>query len=187
MGGLEHICTELQHIVEAIHAVTSIDITVVDDRLVRVAGTGPLAGEIGRSAPRNSAFHKCLQSGQTYFIRNPRCDEVCLGCAGRENCRELAELCLPIKSEGKTIGVLGMCAFDAEAEQHFTHNHEDFLRFESQLSTLISAVLGERRYGTLAEYRSSELSALINSVNEGILVLSADGTILTVNRYLTER
>lgn len=42
---LNSIKTELQHMIEAIHAITNIDITVVDENLQRIAATSFLKRE----------------------------------------------------------------------------------------------------------------------------------------------
>ena len=62
MSLLNSISLELQHVIEAMHSVTDVDITIVDHDLKRVVGTGLHSEAIGRMAPKNSAFHKCLET-----------------------------------------------------------------------------------------------------------------------------
>ncbi|MEG2174434.1 MAG: sigma 54-interacting transcriptional regulator [Oscillospiraceae bacterium] len=187
MSVLKCIQTELEHMVEAMCAVTNVDITVVDDRLQRLAGTGPLRANIGGLAPANSAFSRCLETGQQYFIHHPTEDTVCMLCKGRSTCHELAELCIPIKLGDETIGVLGMCAFEDMARRNFIDNFEGFARFESQLSQLISSMLGERHNGVLAAYRALEMSTLLDLLEDGVAILSQEQGLLTVNRSMTQR
>lgn len=186
MGLLTSIKQELIHIVDTIHAVIKIDITIVDENLTRLVGTGPFAADIGKRAPRNSAFYKSLTEGKQIFIEEPAKSAICMLCEKTENCRELAELCIPIKYNNKTIGVLGMCAFDEEAKHSFTTNRESLISFEHQLSNIISTILKEKNYGIMMEYRSSELTTLINSLNEGIIILNNAHKVLTINRYIAK-
>ena len=184
MSVLNSIKGELQHIVEAIHAITNVDLTVVDENLRRLVATERVKKQFGKIAPRNSVFEKCIVSGHQYFIENPRENSACIDCAGRLTCKELAELCIPIKLNNKTIGVLGMCAFNQSARETLLDNKSSYLAFESQLSNIISTMIKEKKYSTLLEHRSSELITLLNSVNEGIMFLDNDLEIITTNEYI---
>lgn len=187
MGILNSIKGELQHIVEAIHAITNVDLTVVDENLRRLVATARVKKHFGQIAPRNSVFEKCIASGHQYFIEDPRENSACIDCAGRLDCKELAELCIPIKLNNKTIGVLGMCAFNQSARESLLKNKSSYLAFESQLSNIISTMLKEKKYSTLLEHRSSELITLLNSVNEGIMFLDNDLKIITTNVYINQK
>lgn len=187
MGALDSIKGELQHIIEAMHAVTNIDITIVDENLRRVVATSFLSEDVGKTAPRNSVFHQCLTTGSQYFIENPTVNPICIDCANRGGCKELTEMCIPIKFNGKIIGVLGMCAFDEMAQRNLINNRESYIAFESQLSSIISTMLNEKNFGSMLEYRSSELMTLINSINEGIIILDNNKDILTTNKYINEK
>lgn len=184
---LNSIKTELQHMIEAIHAITNIDITVVDENLQRIAATSFLKEGIGEKAPSNSVFQQCLATGNQYFIENPTNNPACFGCARRENCMELAQLCIPIRFNERIIGVLGMCAFNHTARRNLIGNRDSYIAFESQLGSIISTMLGEKEFGTQLEYRSYELMTLINSLSEGIMILDINKNIITTNRYINEK
>ncbi|KAF5031055.1 Anaerobic nitric oxide reductase transcription regulator NorR [anaerobic digester metagenome] len=187
MSILKSIQPELQHIVDAMCAVANVDITIVDHNLCRMAGTGPLALEHGSPVPENSAFSHCLATGEQYYISDPGENPVCRKCSKYGRCGELAELCIPIKLGGKTIGVLGMCAFSEHARENFVRNFRHYIQFENQLSLIISSMLNEHRYGMLAEHQSSELDTLINAIDRGIVILSENGSPVTINRYLMDK
>lgn len=187
MSILKSIQPELQHIVDAMCAVANVDITIVDHTLCRMAGTGPLSLENNSPVPENSAFSHCLATGEQYYISDPDGDVVCRGCSKYGRCGELAELCIPIKLGGKMLGVLGMCAFSEHARDNFVRNFHHYIQFENQLSLIISSMLNEHRYGMLAEHQSSELDTLINALDRGIVILSENGTPVTINRYLIEK
>ena len=186
MSLLNSISLELQHVIEAMHSVTDVDITIVDHDLKRVVGTGLHSEAIGRMAPKNSAFHKCLETGDQYFIKNPRDEEICLACENYENCNELVEVCLPINYNNEIIGVLGLCAFNEKARSNLLANIDGYKRFEGQLTGIIETMLKEKAYGQKLEYMSNEMSTLINSINEGILILDIDYRIVSKNLFLKE-
>jgi transcriptional regulator with PAS, ATPase and Fis domain len=186
MSRLKSIKNELLHIIEAIHAVTNVDIIIVDEHLERVISTVSNK-EVGNKAPDDSAFHKCIRTGEQYFIENPRENQVCSQCSNSTMCKELIEFCIPIRYDKKIIGVLGMCAYDEIAKQNLLLNKDSYMNFESQLSELISTILNEKNIIKMLEYRSSEMLTLINSINEGIIILNNNEEIISTNRYINDR
>ncbi len=186
MSLLNNISLQLQHVIEAMYSVTDVDITIVDHNLKRVVGTGLHSEAIGRMAPKNSAFHKCLETGDQYFIKNPRHEDICLDCENHANCNELVEVCLPINYNNQIIGVLGLCAFNEKAKNNLLSNIEGYKRFEDQLTQIIETMLKEKEYSLKLEYMSHEMSTLINSINEGILILNLDYKVLSKNLFLEE-
>lgn len=187
MSRLKGISTELLHIIEALHAVTNVDIIIVDENLERVVSTVRSDAETSNSAPVDSAFHKCIKTGEQYFIENPRENQICFQCSNTKVCKELIEFCIPIRYDNKIIGVLGMCAYDDKAKQNLLLNKESYMNFESQLSELISTIISEKNNMKMLEYRSSEMLTLINSLNDGIIVLNNNKEIVSTNRYIIER
>lgn len=187
MSILMNIKHELLHIIEAMHAVTNVDIIIVDENLKRIVSTVDQEYSIGTKAPHNSAFHKCIMTGDQYFLENPKENPICFECENIENCRELVELCIPIKFNDKIIGVIGMCAYDEKAKQNLLMNRESFMNFESQLGTIISTILREKTIMKALEYSSSEMMTLLNSLNEGIIIINNNYDIVTVNNYANEK
>jgi len=186
MSVLMSIKTELLHIVEALHAVTNVDILIVDDNLDRIVSTVQKE-YVGNKAPVYSVFHKCIMTGEQFFIENPKKDPICIKCENSGSCKELIEFCIPIKLNDEIIGVLGMCAYDDIAKQNLLVNKESYMNFESQLSDIISTILSEKNITKKLEYRSSELVTLINSLNEGIIIINNNKDIITTNNYVNEK
>lgn len=187
MSTLKSIYTELLHIIEALHAVTNVDIIVVDENLERVISTSHSDIEKSSRAPVDSAFHKCIRTGEQYFIENPRENEVCVNCSSAESCREFIEFCIPIRYDDRIIGVIGMCAYDEKAKQNLLLNKESYMNFESQLSELISTIISEKNIMKMLEYRSSEMLTLINSLNDGIIVINKNKEIVSINKYIKDK
>jgi len=187
MSRLKSISSELLHIIDALQAVTNVDITIVDEHLDRVVTTAKSDIESSRKVPVNSAFHKCILDGEQYFIENPKENLMCLNCTDAADCKELIEFCIPIKYNDEIIGVLGMCAYDELARHNLLLNKESYMNFESRLSDLISTILSERNTVKMLEYRSSELLTLINSLNDGIIVINNNKDIITTNKYINEK
>ena len=184
MNVLGLIVPELKYLANTLSAVLNLDVTIVDVDLKRLVGTGHLKDKVGDHSPDRSAFWKCIQSGQHLFVDDPRVSAACQDCAARDTCTEEVEFCIPIRYNGKIVGVLGMCAFSQTMKDEIIRNKDHMLAFEEQLSKLISSILREREFESILEYHSSELMTLVNSLDEGVLILSKDEEILTANRQM---
>ena len=111
MNSLEYIKDEIQNIAEAILSVLNIDVTIVDESLIRIAGTGRYLNKIGERIDGYSAFKKSLQEQISIVIDDPHISEVCIVCDNNQFCKEYAEVCCPIILDGHSYGVIGLIAF----------------------------------------------------------------------------
>ena len=83
MTALMKIQSFIQAYVQAIASILEADVTVVDNELMRVAGTGIYADEIGKKVTHGNFFNHILQSGENGIITNALMDENCLVCEKR--------------------------------------------------------------------------------------------------------
>ena len=100
MTALMKIQSFIQAYVKAIASILDVDVTIVDNELVRVAGTGIYADEIGETVTHANFFHHILVSGESGSIMDSMADLNCKGCEKRTTCRELANVAYPIFKEG---------------------------------------------------------------------------------------
>ena len=63
---------DVQQVAEAIASVLTVEVTIADERLRRIAGTGRYAGKIGDRLVKDSAFAAVLREGRGFIIANPR-------------------------------------------------------------------------------------------------------------------
>ena len=134
MTTLKHIKDEIQKIAEAIESVLEIDVTIVDENLVRVAGTGIYLDKIGKKVKGYSAFKKSIIEQSTILIADPSCNEICKECYYRLDCREFSEMCCPIVCDGKSYGVIGLIAFDEKQADRINKEHENLINFLGKMS-----------------------------------------------------
>lgn len=184
---INQIQDELQAIAETIKAVIGIDITIMNKNLLRIAGTGKLKEKVGYAGPKNSVFQKCVLTGKPYFIKNPKVCKECVICEGREKCDEKAEVCLPIIIDGKVEGAMAMIVFDESQKENFLQKIDSYKDFEKRLSELISSHISEKNFNNKLEYKSKELLTVIDSVNEGIIIIDNKNKILNLNKYIREK
>ena len=184
MGVLDLLKPELEYLSNTLASVLGLEITIVDSELNRLIGTGRMAEGIGKKAPDGSAFYQCLESGEHLFVENPRQSYACRKCEHIGDCEELVEFCIPIHYNKAIVGVLGMCAFEKDAREEIIRNKNNMLAFETQLSRLITMMLREREFESIVEYHSSELISLLNSLDQGAMILNDKMEILALNSHM---
>lgn len=178
---------ELQGIAETIKAIVGIDVTIMDRNLLRIAATGRLKDKIGAYGPKNSVFEKCVKTGEPYLIENPKTCNECTICDVRGTCDEKAEVCFPIIIDDKVEGVIGMIIFDEIQRDTFLEKKDSYTDFDKRMSEFISSRIREKSINNKLEYKSKELLTVIDSVNEGIIIIDDANKILSINKYIKEK
>ncbi|HWI53319.1 MAG TPA: sigma 54-interacting transcriptional regulator [Symbiobacteriaceae bacterium] len=168
---------ETQQIVEAVASVLRLDVTLVDDRLVRTAGTGSYRQRVGEQVHPDSAFGQALRSGTPVQVAAPRVDPACLGCAVRDGCEESAHVATPILDSGRPIGVMGLIAFSGEQRERLLHGLDRYVAFLAHMSELLAGKLKQERTAGL-------LLATAHSVAEGLVAVDESGAITFLNDSL---
>ena len=174
---LKYIKDEIQKIAEAIEAVLNIDVTIVDENLVRVAGTGIYVQKIGKKVEGYSAFKKSILEQSTITITDPSCDEICKECSSRLDCKEFAEMCCPILCDGKSYGVIGLIAFDKRQADKINNNYENLINFLGKMADLISNKLKAQIKAYELELEKKKLETLLNSMDKAIVSIDTYGNI----------
>lgn len=172
----------IQQIAAAVAAAMSVDLTVADSALVRVAGTGPFADCLRATVPRGSVFQKALASGETVLVDNPRDIEACVSCEGRADCRETFQICTPIKLGGLCIGVLAIVAFTTEQRDRLMERQRSYVSFLERMAELIASKAAETALMRSIEARTSELEAVIDSIQQGVICVDQNCRVRQINR-----
>ena len=104
----------VQQVATAITAALELETEIVNEDLMIIGGTGRYREKIGayeESGDTDSHFvyAECLKSGQEYINFTPENDPFYDAKEG-----ELAEICYPIKVDGRVLGLIGLIAFTEE-------------------------------------------------------------------------
>ncbi|MDB8789225.1 sigma 54-interacting transcriptional regulator [Romboutsia sp. 1001216sp1] len=177
MANLKYIREDIQNIAEAIVAVLGIDVTIVDDDLTRVAGTGIYLEKIGEKISGYSAFNKCLIEQIEIIIDDPSCNDICNECSNSGACKEFAEVCCPIISEGVTYGVIGLIAFTEEQAKVIKNNNNVLMNFLGKMADLISNKIKAQVKAYELELEKKKLETLVNGIDKAIVSIDVDGNI----------
>jgi PAS domain S-box-containing protein len=181
MSKLYQIREAVQHVAEAIASVLGVEVTIADDKLYRIAGTGGHAGGTGTVPIKASLFDQVIRSGQGVIIDNPGTNSVCLVCESREHCAELAQVCCPIKRGEATLGVIALVAFTPEQRQALLERRLDLLGFLNHMADLLASKIAEQERMAELEVTKRQLETVLNTVHEGILAIGYNGQVLNLN------
>ncbi|MTI49277.1 sigma 54-interacting transcriptional regulator [Sporosalibacterium faouarense] len=178
--------SSVQNISEAISSVIMVDVTIVDDKFRRIAGTGKYKNRVGEAVSEDSAFGFALRRGESFIIEDPGSHSACLKCKGMTNCKEYAEVCCPINASGKIAGVIGLIAFEEKQRQAIINNKSNLMKFLNRMADLISSKLLERENTEKIKLLAKEIEVVLNSVDTGIIAVNCKGDILRLNKKALE-
>lgn len=153
----------IQSVCENISTVLDVDVTVVSKDLVRIAGTGIFKDKIDEVISDKSAYSNVLISGEPYII-NREIEHSCKNCIHQKDCKELADICTPIKLDNHNIGILGIAAFTEEQKNKILSKDQELREFISSMSNLISYKLDElykEEIRTVEELEKQEIEKAI--------------------------
>ena len=177
MNGLKDIKNDIQNIAEAILSVLNIDVTIVDENLIRIAGTGIYLDKIGEKVKGYSAFKKCLEEQVLIYIDDSDQNDICKECSNSGNCKEYAEVCCPITLDGYAYGVVGLIAFNEEQFSIISSNAKDLTNFLGKMADLISNKLKAQNKTEELELEKKKLEILLNGMNKAVVSIDTKGNI----------
>ena len=177
MNGLKDIRDDIQNIAEAMLSVLNIDVTIVDEHLERIAGTGTYLEKIGDKVEGYSAFKKCLEEQVIIYIDDSQKNDICKVCSNNSNCKEHAELCCPITLDGYSYGVVGLIAFNKEQSDIIKDNSRDLTNFLGKMADLISNKLKAQIKTEELELEKKKLEILLNGMNKAVVSIDKEGNI----------
>ncbi len=174
-----------QKVAEAIKAVLGIDVTIMNEWMERIAGTGTYKSLINGHIEKNSAFDRCLSTGKSQVITN-RCQEepLCSRCSRLLTCVEQATICVPIKQGEKVIGVLGVIAFNEEQKKQFVKNGDVYLNYLEKMAFLLEGKYSEYQTNMEKKILSDRMKGILDTINSGVVIYDGKGNVLYKNNSL---
>lgn len=181
MKELNFIDGYVQNIAEVIASVLGVDVTIVDNKSIRIAGSGKYKSKIGEKVVSNSVFSKAMNTKKSYIVNMPRVEEVCFDCDNKEYCIEYAEVCCPIVVKEDVIGVIGLVAFTKSQKKELVKNEKNLLLYLSKMSDLIAAKLIEAEVMENEKIMRKQIEAIIESMDDGVIAVDESNRIIYHN------
>lgn len=171
-----------QRVSEAIAAALKVEVEIIDENLVRVAGTGKVRGGVGNRLLRGLVNKHVLQTGEHVFIKEPGFHSICLSCPLSGTCFYYAYIVYPINVENKVIGTISLVAFDEKQKQTLTANTDTLIDFVGRMADLIASKVVEREMVKEKFIMANRLEAVVDAAYEGVLAIDEHGMITHCNR-----
>ncbi|SDF52053.1 sigma-54 interaction domain-containing protein [Sporomusa acidovorans] len=181
MSSLQQIQVTTQQIAEAISSALSMDVTIVDDSMVRIAGTGYHQATIGQKITGNSVYEKVIHHPAEYIINDVSTYKECSKCEKRTSCMELAQLCCPIIVGTKAIGVIGLIAFSPKQQMELSKKDKRLLSFVRKMAELIAVKVAEEDSLNRIVFLKNQMATVLNFIAEGIIAIDQDAKVINVN------
>ncbi|HYE81604.1 MAG TPA: sigma 54-interacting transcriptional regulator [Clostridia bacterium] len=185
MESLEQYYDLSQRVAEAIEAVLRIDVTIMSSEMERISGTGRYEALIGERIEEKTAFDCCLRTGKPQVIADhERDNSICRTCPRSSTCAEKAEICVPIKHGDKTVGVIGVIAFDEEQKSRIINNEPVFLNFLEKMSDLLEAKYSEYQINMEKKVLNNRLACALDTIDAGVILYGKAGNVFYKNKAL---
>ena len=171
-----------QQYVEVLSRIVGIDVSILDDRQMRIAGSGRMKKRTGSMVNFGNIMRHAIETKEIAVVTDPVVNALCAECPSKDHCDNLAEIWAPILMDEKVIGVIGCVCYEEKQKEKLLRNRDLYAVFFTQFASLIAG-----QAGTLADAdrRKSIQKLLEHSLSLaqiGILILDADGSVYKINR-----
>lgn len=167
---------------EVLSKILRVDVEIVDNNLVRIAGTGMYFDSINENmGEEGHVYREVISSGKEQIVMEPGSHPICRFCHKQGKCDETFEVSMPIKIEDEVIGVIGLVCFTEEQRDHIMDNLAIFTEFLEQISDLISSKAKEESEKLKMINLIDILKNIIDKVEQGVIVIDQDNNIKSIN------
>ncbi|MCY6484961.1 sigma 54-interacting transcriptional regulator [Clostridium aestuarii] len=179
---LKEIRTSVQEVAEAIAAVLHVDVTIVDEDLMRVAATGEYKNCIGEKIPKKCLFEFVLNEKKPNYADKFRSNHICEKCSAKSTCNEFSTIGYPIFKGNEVIGVIGINSFREEQEKIIRENYDSLMIFLEKLSVILLGNIIYSQTIKQLKIQTEETNKIIDSLSDGILCVDSKGMIKYTNK-----
>lgn len=180
----------VQRYTDIISIIADVDVEVVDEHLVRIAGTGLFADVVNKDmSGEGYVYRKVLATGERSVIYQPGEEIICRDCPHFMNCKEEIEIAMPIfgGEPRRAIGVIGLVGSSREQKMTILSKEASFLAFVEQIADFISVKSQERKESARREALLGTLHTTLENIQQGTLVIGTDHSITMTNRSAQEQ
>ena len=181
MSYLKLIDDKIQSLAESLSSILNIETTVVDENLLRIAGTGDFYYRINETSPENSLFARVLKRGKPELKLSDKNRAICLQCSNSATCKERNSMIYPIKVEDEVIGVVSFASFNEEQDKLMLSKKEEYLDMLRHFAESIEKEITSIMMMNKLNIGIAEINGIINSINRGIIIVDKNERIIHIN------
>ena len=168
---------------QVLSQVLKIDVEIMDDQLIRIAGTGTLEKLVNHSMENEShIYKKVLQTGQSMVVYEPTKEEICRECPAILSCKEVLEISVPISLKNTPIGVIGLICFTTEQKEHLLENEQTYMTFVAQIADLMSSKAYEEEQSRKMGVMIDLLQRISDHVNDAVIMIDENNKLIHMNK-----
>jgi sigma-54 dependent transcriptional regulator, acetoin dehydrogenase operon transcriptional activator AcoR len=171
-----------QQISEAISVLLQVEVIIIDKRGYRVSGTGCFKEKIGEKVPDGFGLLKAFETGDIVFLVNTGSKNRCRECIQKSVCNGTALIASPIYVQSSIEGVLAFIGFSDWQKKLLLLKEKELRIFIHHLGNLFGSKINHSLMIESLILANSQLSAILQSVPEGIIAVNKEGLITNMNR-----
>lgn len=164
--------------VDVLSKILKVNVEVIDEKFNVISTTEEYNVDKTNEA---EVYKEVLLRGEKILITNPRLDKICNICSRRHTCIDLLELHMPIKSDGKVIGVICFSCTSEKQKNHIMDDYDSMMEFIVQISDLISLKSRETKEKERTQNFIRVLDNVFDRVEQGILIIDRSDCIVSAN------
>ena len=179
---LSNIQDDICNYADAISGITGTDVEIIDESLVRIAGTGKYRHMLNQNVAKNGYIYRhVLQVQKTVLIENPGENVLCRSCEKHLYCSEVLDLNAPIFLNDRVIGVIGIICSSIEQRQTLLNQIDKFITFIEQIAEMISSKVFECLERLRAQETLGAFRRLIDAMDRGVVAIDGKNRIWHAN------
>ncbi|MDM9837449.1 sigma 54-interacting transcriptional regulator [Clostridioides difficile] len=188
LSKLKEFQQEMIKYTETVASVLDVDIEIVDDRLIRISGTGLYKSKINESVVTEGfIYDNVIQTGQELVVLDICDNQLCIECSHYMKCLNKVIIVVPIKYNNRTIGVIGAISTDKTKKVEISAKIDNYLKFVNHICDLISMKIEEHEVSKNSSRKMDMMIEIIENVEKGVIILDINSKISYINNIALKK
>lgn len=185
---LKQIQDDMTKYIDTIASVLNVDIEIVDDRLIRMGGSGIYKYKTNEMPiSEGYIYSQVLYTGEDKVVLDVAENEICNSCRKRVQCIDKTIIAVPIKYNNNNIGVIGAISIEKEKKNEINKKIVSYLEFINHISDLISSKVHEYENNKTVGRKIQMFRDIIDNIEKGVLILDPSSKISYINNIAKKR
>jgi len=181
MSYLKLIRDKIQNLAKSLSTIFHIEVTVVDNNLLRIAGTGDFQSRLNENSPDTSLFSKIIENKFSDLDIYEKNDSICLSCKYLAVCREKNNIAYPIRMDNEVIGIASFASFDTLQYDTMNDNKFEYIEILKQFINIIEEEIESVKAINKLNSNIAEFNTIINSIDKGIIIINEKWEVTNIN------
>ncbi|MCD8351882.1 MAG: sigma 54-interacting transcriptional regulator [Planctomycetaceae bacterium] len=168
----------ISYVAHSLATIMEAEVMILDNKNNVISGTA--SSEKGYRL--SGIYNHVISHKELVVVEDPGFNRLCAGCAAYGTCNELIELAAPVLVEDQCIGIISVTCYEEKQHKRIVERLDAYKEFLLQMSSLLSSRAQEVETKEALRLKNAELTAIINTVDEGIVALDLRGHVAFCNQ-----